>query len=327
MRPPSFHVFLSFMSYNIVITKGGNHMSKYDKIGLSFAGGGLKSFSHVAVVKDLEINGVDISAVSGTSMGSVLASLYACGIRGQALEVKMLELEKEFQERKIMLKPTLKILPFVKDRSDGLIEQSSFRIFIEEIFEKLGITKLSEVPFPLCVVATELNTGEIILFANDRKYFQAVGNDCRFYDDDIDIATAIAASCAFPLVFQSVEIDGMRLVDGGVRLNSPGDVFNKEVIKKVISMTTMNTDTDEVDHSMLNVAFQCVLIMMNQLEKTSLISSDIHLNFPLDFKLIFEVGRGHEVIEKAHNHLKDHPIDYSVLEKKKTLFNLWGHLD
>lgn len=301
-------------------------MSMID-VGFSFAGGGLKSFSHVAAIQDLEAHQVTIKAVSGTSMGSLLASLYAVGFRGNTLEEKLLEIEQRFKDKRILLKPTLKVLPFVKDRSDGLIDQITFEGFIKTVFDEMQVTLLSEVEMPLCIVTTEINTGDIILFSNKPEYFKNVGEDCRFYEKDIELSKAIAASCAFPLIFQSVELDDLRLVDGGVRLNSPGETFNREKIAKVVSATTMFADDHSVDYSMVNVAIRSVYIMMFHLEKLSLHNSDVHINFPVEFKLMFEVGKGPEVISKAKEYLKEHPIDYSLLEKKNNLFNLWGLLD
>lgn len=295
------------------------------EVGLSFAGGGLKSFAHVALTQDLERHQVPIKAVAGTSMGSVLASLYAVGFRGLDFEMKLLEIERLFKKEKILLKPTLRVLPFVKNRSDGLIEQGNFEGFVKNVFDELGITMLSEVEMPLCIVTTELNSGDIILFSNKKEYFTNVGENCRFYEGDIELSKAVAASCAFPLVFQSVELEDLRLIDGGVRLNSPGEVFNRNKIKKVVSVTTMYADDEVKEYSMLDVAFRSVYIMMFHLEKISLKDTDIHVNFPVETKLMFEVGKGPEVINQAKEYLVEHPIDYSVLEEKN-LRNLWGLL-
>ena len=296
------------------------------KVGISFAGGGLKSFAHVVVTQDLEAHLVDIQAVSGTSMGSVIASLYACGFIGKALEDKLLELEVEIAKRKILLRPSLRILPFVKDRSDGLIEQKIFESFVRESFEEIGITMLSEIELPLCITATDLITGDSILFCNKPEFFKPSGINCRFYDKDIEIWKAVTSSCAFPLVFQSVEIDDLRLVDGGVLLNNPSSVFNRHKIEKVIGISTMDDLEAEIDYSLIGVGTRSLILMMNQIEKQSDIECDLLVNFPTDMRLIFEVGKGKEIIERARDFLIEHPIDYDVLKPKRDISNLWGLL-
>lgn len=49
------------------------------KLGLSLAGGGIKGMAHIGAIKALEEENVQIDYISGTSSGSIVASLYACG--------------------------------------------------------------------------------------------------------------------------------------------------------------------------------------------------------------------------------------------------------
>ena len=49
------------------------------KLGLSLAGGGIKGFAHIGAIKALEESGVKFDYISGTSSGSIVAMLYACG--------------------------------------------------------------------------------------------------------------------------------------------------------------------------------------------------------------------------------------------------------
>lgn len=301
-------------------------MIQYSKVGISFAGGGLKSFSHVAATTDFEAHGIEPVAISGTSMGSVIGALYACGIRGKQLEEYLLNAEALFKEKRILQKPTYRILPFVKERSDGFIESIEFMELAQELIDNLEINMLSEVPLPLCIVAVDLNSGHLIFFSNKPEYFRTIGNNSRFYDKDIELSKAITASCAFPLVFESVVVDDLRLTDGGVLLNSPGAVFNPNKVEKIVSLTTMNTDQYEVGHSLQDVAYRSIMIMMHQLELMSLEGVDLNVNFSIPTKYIFEVGKGKEIIDKAYDYIKEHPIDYTKLEQPKTLKNLWGLL-
>ena len=47
------------------------------KLGLALAGGGVKGAAHIGAIKALEENGIKIEAVAGTSIGSIVSSLYA----------------------------------------------------------------------------------------------------------------------------------------------------------------------------------------------------------------------------------------------------------
>ena len=53
------------------------------KIGLALSGGGAKAIAHLGVLKALEEEGINISDISGTSMGSVIAAFYSLGYSPQ----------------------------------------------------------------------------------------------------------------------------------------------------------------------------------------------------------------------------------------------------
>ena len=50
------------------------------RIGLVLAGGGARGLAHVGVIKYLEEHNIRISAIAGTSMGSIVGGLYASGL-------------------------------------------------------------------------------------------------------------------------------------------------------------------------------------------------------------------------------------------------------
>ena len=64
------------------------------KIGLALAGGGVKGAGHIGVIKALEENGIEVGYIGGTSIGSIVASLYAMGYTTD----EMLKLFKYFSK-------------------------------------------------------------------------------------------------------------------------------------------------------------------------------------------------------------------------------------
>ena len=48
-------------------------------LGLCLAGGGVKGAAHIGALKALEEENIKIDYIGGTSSGSIVASLYACG--------------------------------------------------------------------------------------------------------------------------------------------------------------------------------------------------------------------------------------------------------
>lgn len=51
-----------------------------ETLGIAFGGGGVRGFYHLGVIKALEESGIKADIVTGTSAGSIAASLYASGM-------------------------------------------------------------------------------------------------------------------------------------------------------------------------------------------------------------------------------------------------------
>jgi NTE family protein len=60
--------------------------AKSQTVGLVLRGGGAKGLAHIAVIKALEENGIPIDYIAGTSMGAIVAGLYAAGYTVEEME-------------------------------------------------------------------------------------------------------------------------------------------------------------------------------------------------------------------------------------------------
>lgn len=56
------------------------------KIGLTLSGGGAKGLAHIGILKAIDSAGLKVDYITGTSMGSVVGSLYAIGYSGKDIE-------------------------------------------------------------------------------------------------------------------------------------------------------------------------------------------------------------------------------------------------
>lgn len=290
-------------------------------LGVAFSGGGLKSFAQIATLYDLEKNNIDITAIAGTSMGSLIAALVAHGLSAIEIETMLLRLEEEFSNSKMLSRPSIKILPFSKDRIDGLIEHHDLKNFCEKIFEELNVKYLSDLKLPICINSVKLDSGEMVLFTNDKSYFTTDNfQSCYFYEKDIEIATAVAASCAFPFVFSTAHIDNERYVDGGCRLNCPVSLFNRNMVNKVLALTMVDRQSKEVITRATDVAIHSFDIMSAQLDEYALQEADVVFNVPIQSNYTFKFGKGNEVIAFSKNHLILNPIDYNKLMNKPFRF-------
>src|SRR5438552_3489350 len=151
-------------------------------VGLALGGGFARGFAHLGVLQVFEENNVPISHIAGTSVGSILGAAYASG----APLVRIIETCRTLRFRDIARWRVSRLGLASNHRLENLIE----RVFDSRPFEDLRI--------PLAVVATDLSSGEPVVFTQ--------GN----------LADAIRASCAFPGLFEPVEIGTRCCGDGGL---------------------------------------------------------------------------------------------------------------
>ncbi|HLZ13039.1 MAG TPA: patatin-like phospholipase family protein [Candidatus Acidoferrum sp.] len=156
-------------------------------IGVALGGGFSRGFAHLGVLQVLEQNHIPISHIAGTSVGSILGAAYASG----APLAKILATCR-----------TLKFRDIARWRVSRLGLASNHRLadLMEHVFEA---RQFEQLRIPLAVVATDLATFDPVVFTQ--------GN----------LADAIRASCAFPGLFEPVEIGTRCLADGGLVAQVP----------------------------------------------------------------------------------------------------------
>ena len=285
--------------------------------GLSLAGGGLKSFSQIAVLQDLEKHQVKIDAVAGTSMGAVIAALVACGMTASEIEATLLDEEKEFADRGVFSRPAYLLLQHVRDHNNGFVELQSLQQMACQLFEKIGCRMLSDCRLPVAITTVDIRTSELIVFTNRPEFFTSPTGDWLIYPHDIELGRAVAASCAFPMIFSTASIDGRQLVDGGVMMNLPIPLFDRSRFSTLLSVSMIYDAVDRQLESPFNVAIQSLDILIRQMDRQLTKQADIQVNFPLEPQLVFKVGAGPDVIAIAKEMLQNNPIDYRMLEKHR----------
>ncbi|OGR76539.1 MAG: hypothetical protein A2X32_12240 [Elusimicrobia bacterium GWC2_64_44] len=159
-------------------------------VGLALSGGGARGFAHAGVLEALEYAGFPVDYVSGTSMGSVIGSLYAAGIPVADIwkfgrEAKDLKIGSDFRSIKLI---SLLI-------TDRLITPTHINDFIEG---RLGGLTFDKLKIPFACSAMDLRTGEKIIFTEG------------------PLPIAVRASVNLPGIFAPVQYRHRYLVDGGV---------------------------------------------------------------------------------------------------------------
>lgn len=114
------------------------------KVGLALAGGGVKGASHIGVIKALQENGIEVDYVGGTSIGSIVASLFAMGYTTE----EMLKLFKYFSKTIMKADPKY-YWTNVKTTKNfmgyGVLSGENIEIAINECAELKGFKKVDDI--------------------------------------------------------------------------------------------------------------------------------------------------------------------------------------
>ncbi len=151
-------------------------------LSLALGGGFARGFAHLGVLQVLEQNHIPIAAITGTSVGSILGAAYASGAP---------------LARIIATCRTLRLRDIARWRVSRLGLASNHRLgdLIDRVFES---RRFEDLRIPMAVVATDLSNGEPVVFTHG------------------PLVDAIRASCAFPGLFEPVQIGTRWLADGGL---------------------------------------------------------------------------------------------------------------
>jgi NTE family protein len=211
------------------------------KIALALGGGAARGFAHIGVIKALEAQGIVPDIVVGTSAGSVVGALYAAGMNGFELQKLALQLEEDMVSDWTL-----------PDR--GVLKGEALQNFINQKLNNLSIQKL---PKPLGVVATDLQSGEMVLFRQ--------GNT----------GMAVRASSAVPGVFQPVEISGREYVDGGLTSPVPAQSARAMGADFVIAVDISNVTRRDKLTGTLDILLQTFAIMGHAISRHELEDADV----------------------------------------------------
>jgi NTE family protein len=162
---------------------------------LVLGGGGMKGTAHVGVWKALEDAGVRPDAIIGCSIGSLIAAAIAGGMGWRELADVARGLTKEdivqINRRAVWMGGV---------REEAVFQGDHYQAWIRR---HMPLKSFADAQIPVRINAVSLvGCGEV--------WF---GTGVR---DDVNPADAVYASCAIPIYYPPLRLDGDFLVDGGV---------------------------------------------------------------------------------------------------------------
>lgn len=251
------------------------------KIGLALSGGGIKGASHIGVIQALQEAGIKADMVAGTSIGSIVAALYA-------MEYTPKEMVKLFNyfSKLIFKNSTMYTDPKGKKtlsiQAGGIYSGESIAMAVAEAGKYKNVKKLTDLKIPIAIPAVDINDSRKYIFTNMEKIDDT-------YLNKADISVAVRASSSYPGIFAPCIYNKHKFLDGGLLDNVPVDEAKKLGADKVIAVRfKLNKTAKTVGmRSTLNKGID---IMFNKIETEEVKKADYVLEIdtknvnPFDFK-------------------------------------------
>ncbi len=157
----------------------------------------------------LEAAGLAPRRIVGVSAGALAGGLWAAGLRAQELERRLVDLRREeFWDPGLPL--------------GGILKGERFAALLREIVPA-GAARIEQAPTPFAAVVYDLRARRTVALASGH------------------LGDAVRASCAVPLLFRPVIIDGRPMVDGGVtdRFGATGLTESEPAVAHYLPSTSL----------------------------------------------------------------------------------------
>ena len=252
------------------------------ELGLALSGGGVKGAAHIGVLKALEEEGIKISSISGTSSGSIVASLYACGYSPD-------EIYYIFKKYCKCITDYDKLIPFKvlgtlftgKIKLKSLAKGNNIEYIIHNMCYRKGKIDICQVNIPCAIPAVDIIDGKIVYFCS-RK----INRNTTYYDDVPEIvyngrlSSIVRASTAFPAAFSPKRIGNHLLIDGGTRVNSPVTILKdiRERNEKILVVYFEKIDNNREPHNIIDTALKSFDIMGHEINEWQIKQADYMLD-------------------------------------------------
>lgn len=282
-------------------------------VGLVLSGGGAKGLYHIGVLQALEENNVAIDYVAGTSMGSIIAGLYAAGYTpeqmreiatsGELQNWVSGRIDKKYHSyyREQDTPPPLFVLRFnvAKDSLNvnstlepnqslmqlptDFISSAQIDLALNEIFRPSSVAAggdFDRLMVPFFCVAADMNARKQVVFRNG------------------DLGEAIRASMSIPFVFKPLKKKDMLLYDGGVFNNFPWrqmvDIYKPD---HIIGVKCTSGNKDVTENS--SVIDQAMMFIMSHTDYDIPQDTNIFIDRVVDAGML-EFDKAEEIIAQGY---------------------------
>lgn len=251
----------------LIAAVSGTPSADAQRVGVVLSGGGATALAHVGFLKVLEENNIPVDYIGGTSMGAVIAAMYASGY--SVAQIDSMVNSAEF-------------IQMATGQLDG-----QFRFYFSESDRTAGMAtlKYSKGGFITNAIPTNLINPALLDWKFMEGFSQAdAASDYEFDNLMIpfrciaaDVAAkrevifrngplnmAVRASVTYPFYLPARRVAGKLLFDGGIYNNFPADMMYREFLPDVILGCNVSQDEIEPNEDDLFSQLQSMILFREE---------------------------------------------------------------
>ncbi len=271
------------------------------ELGVCLAGGGVKGAAHIGALRALEENNIRFKYISGTSSGSIVATLYASGFT----TTEMYKIFKKYCKKikyvdlKNIFKGVFGILFTGKILIDGLNSGIQLEELINKECSKKNIRNINDINMPLVIPSVDMNNGKVYCFTS--KITRNSFSDDTVFINNVNIGKAVRASCSYPVVFSPCQYKNTKLLDGGIRENVPWKEIKSIGADKVLSFVFESELDSKCCSNLIDVADRSIQLLCRELSNYELNGIDYLVKFKSKKISLLDMSKIDELYEIGYN--------------------------
>ena len=283
------------------------------KVGYALSGGGARGLAHIGILKVLEEEGIRPDYIAGTSIGAIIGGLYAMGYSAAEVETIMLSwdtstlMSDSYKRREIYVgqkrwSPYGNVSMELDEHWNPSFPTSVYtgnnlNLELARIFAPAsGISDFSSLPIPFACVATDLVTGDPVVFESG------------------SLMQAVRASISIPSIMKPFEIGSRLFIDGGISQNLPIDQVSQMGAEVIIALK-VNSDLRDIDRltDLVAVLDQTINIGMTRNVTKQLEDSTFLLEPALENYTAQSFDKIAEIIQAGEDYARSHITEIRIL--------------
>lgn len=260
-------VSLFILTLTSTLLLSGTEVGARPQVAVVLGGGAARGFSHIGLLRALEEHGIPVDILVGTSMGSIVAGLYATGLSTDNLAYLVTHVDMSGF-----------FTPVIPPKG-GFVQADDFERFLNVLTEDV---RFEQLPRPFYSVVTNVVTGEEVALHEG------------------SLARGIVASMSIPGMFPPVKIGDDYYVDGGMLSPVPVHAARAHGADFVIAVDVRRAVTD-VDHDNVLTNVQLTLFfLLDDNTDAQMDDADVAISPRVEENSYMEYDRAAEFIEEGY---------------------------